>query len=560
MKVKNTMNIVLGINVKHDRSACIIIDGKVVVNIANERIDRVKYSASPEIPYAAVDASLKFCGINITQISCIGMSGAGVESEKVKQFYKDDFFAHYRCREVPFFFLSHHLAHAYSSFCSSTFSESLIFVADGGGDYIGDKQEAETLYYGSRGKIQQLAARTQDMVVRKMENPVNTIYPFMPNYVRNHQISIARKYAQITHLTGFAYGECGKTMGLASYGKSYFDYSQLELNNLNFDLKYKDMLEEIYALHIISGKPHRDFILDERTNISATVQEFTERAIISLLKNYQAQYSCKNLCLAGGLFLNCLLNHKILCECNFKNVFIIPSAGDDGQALGSAYYAYMEMFGTQSAFHINLPYIGLDYTQQEIENAIRLKNLSYKKYADEDLAKVTAKYISENKIVGMHRGKTELGPRALCHRSILANPVHPDMKDILNRRVKHREEFRPFAPTVVKEDQFKYFALQSSSDYMLLAPVVREEYCKKMPAVTHVDNTARVQAVSKESEPFIHQLLLELKKIIGVSVVLNTSFNVAGEPIVESPQDALNTFLKTNIDVLIIGNCVVTKF
>lgn len=554
------MNIVLGIHVKHDRSVCVIIDGKVAVNIANERLDRVKYSASPEIPYAAVDTALKFCGIDISLVSCIGMSGAGVESEKVKQFYKDDFFSHYGCREIPFFFLSHHLAHAYSSFCSSTYPESLIFVADGGGDYIGDKQEAETLYYGSSGKIQQLAMRTQDMVVRKMENPVNTIYPFMPDYVRNHQISIARKYAQISHLTGFAYGECGKTMGLASYGKSYFDYSQLDFRDLDFDLKYKYMLEEIHALYVMSGKPHRDFILEERANISATVQEFTERAIISLLKNYQARYSCENLCLAGGLFLNCLLNHKILCECNFKNVFIIPSAGDDGQALGSAYYAYMEMFGTHSAFHINLPYIGLEYTQQEIEAAINSKNLSYQKYADDELAKIAAKYISENKIVGMHRGKTELGPRALCHRSILANPAHPDMKDILNRRVKHREEFRPFAPTVAKEDQFKYFALRASSDYMLLAPVVREEYRKELPAVTHIDNTARVQAVSEESEPFIHQLLLELKKLIGVSVVLNTSFNVAGQPIVESPQDALNTFLKTNIDVLIIGNCVVTKF
>lgn len=553
------MNIVLGIHVKHDRSACLIIDGKVVANIANERLDRVKYSASPEIPYAAVDAILKYCNINISQISAIGMSGAGVESEKVKQFYRDDFSSHYGRQDIPFFFLSHHLAHAYSSFCSSTFPESLIFVADGGGDYIGDKQEAETLYYGSHGKIQQLAARTQDMVVRKMENPINTIYPFMPDYVRNHQISLARKYAQITHLTGFAHGECGKTMGLASYGKSYFDYSELDFHDLDFDLKYKDILEDVYGLYIMSGKSHRDFIFEERANISATVQEFTECAIISLLKSYQKRYSCDNLCLAGGLFLNCLLNHKVLCECAFKNVFIIPSAGDDGQALGSAYYAYMEMFGAQTAFQIDLPYVGLDYMENEIEHAIRSKNLPYKKYADADLAKITAEFIAENKIVGMHRGKTELGPRALCHRSILANPTHPDMKDILNRRVKHREEFRPFAPTVAKEDQFTYFALRASSDYMLLAPSVREEYREKLPAVTHIDNTARVQAVSKDSEPFIHQLLMELKRIIGVSVVLNTSFNVAGEPIVESPTDALNTFLKTNIDVLVIGNYVITK-
>ena len=187
------------------------------------------------------------------------------------------------------------------------------------------------------------------------------------------------------------------------------------------------------------------------------------------------------------------------------------------------------------------------------------KNIQYQKYSDKELAGRVAKYISENKIVGMHRGRTEFGPRALCHRSILANPANPDMKDVLNFRVKHREEFRPFAPTVAEEDQFEYFDLRASSNYMLLAPIVKEQYRTKIPSVTHIDNTARVQSISRETDPFLHDLLLETKKIIGVSVVLNTSFNVAGEPIVESPKDALNTFLKTNIDVLVIGNYVVTK-
>lgn len=158
-----------------------------------------------------------------------------------------------------------------------------------------------------------------------------------------------------------------------------------------------------------------------------------------------------------------------------------------------------------------------------------------------------------------HRGNSEIGPRALCHRSIIANPQNPYMKDILNLRVKHREEFRPFAPTVTEEDQFEYFDLKVSSEYMLLAPPVKEKYRAKLPSVTHVDNTARVQAISKEKDPFIHKLLLEIKKLIGVSVVLNTSFNVDGEPIVETPRDAINTFLKTNIDVLVIGNYFITK-
>ena len=553
------MKIALGIHIKHDRGACLIIDGKVVVNIANERLDRIKYSSSPEIPYEAVDAVLDFGNIDISQVSCIGISGAGLESEKVKQFYKDEFFEHYHCESIPFFFVSHHLAHAYSVYYSAPFDNSLIFIADGGGDYILDKQEAETLYFGNHGKIQQLASRVQDIAVRKMEYQVNTIYPFMPECIREHQISLARKYEQITHLIGFGYGQSGKTMGLASYGKSYFDYSNLDYQDLKFSLKYRDILEDIYSMQLLSGKTHSEFLESERQNIAATLQEFTERALISLLKNSQKKYKCENLCLAGGIFLNCLANHKILCECNFKNVFILPSSGDDGQALGCAYFAYTELFGYNSHFEIRLPYIGLSYTDEKIEAAILSKNVPYKKYPNEQLVKVLAQYICDNKIIGLHRGKTELGPRALCHRSIIANPTNPNMKDTLNSRVKHREEFRPFAPTVAEEDQFEYFELAAPSDYMLLAPIVKKQYREKLPSVTHVDNTARIQAVSKETDPFIHALLLEMKQRIGVSVVLNTSFNVAGEPIVESPIDALNTFLKTNIDVLVIGNYVIIK-
>lgn len=360
-------------------------------------------------------------------------------------------------------------------------------------------------------------------------------------------------------MIGFGYGQSGKTMGLASYGKSYFDYSNLDYQDLKFSLKYRDILEDIYSMQLISGKTHSEFLESERQNIAATLQEFTERALISLLKNSQKKYKCENLCLAGGIFLNCLANHKILCECNFKNVFILPSSGDDGQALGCAYFAYTELFGYNSHFEIRLPYIGLSYTDEEIEAAILSKNVPYKKYPNEQLVKVLAQYICDNKIIGLHRGKTELGPRALCHRSIIANPTNPNMKDTLNSRVKHREEFRPFAPTVAEEDQFEYFELAAPSDYMLLAPIVKKQYREKLPSVTHVDNTARIQAVSKETDPFIHALLLEMKQRIGVSVVLNTSFNVAGEPIVESPIDALNTFLKTNIDVLVIGNYVIIK-
>lgn len=381
----------------------------------------------------------------------------------------------------------------------------------------------------------------------------------MPDFIKDHQISLARKYSQITHLLGFGFGEEGKTMGLASYGTSYFDYTKINYHNLDFSLKYKDAIEDINTKYILSGLSHKLFIDAERHNIAATIQKFIEYSLSSLLRNFQSRYQCTNLCLAGGIFLNCLANYRIIKETTYENVFILPAAGDDGQALGSAYYAYNELFGDSYSYKIQLPYIGLEYSDKEIETSINNKNLKYNKYSDEDLAKAIADYISDNKIIGLHRGKTELGPRALCHRSILANPSNPNMKDILNKRVKHREEFRPFAPTVLAEKQFEYFDLVTSSEFMLQAPTVKEKYRKLLPSITHIDNTARVQAITKENDYFMHCLLMELEKRIGAAVVLNTSFNVAGQPIVETPLDALNTFLSTNIDVLVIGNYIIIK-
>ena len=203
--------------------------------------------------------------------------------------------------------------------------------------------------------------------------------------------------------------------------------------------------------------------------------------------------------------------------------------------------------------------MGLSYTNVEIETVLKQKGLTYTYYSDEDLSLKTAQYIADNKIVGFHHGRTEIGPRALCHRSILANPANPDMKDILNSRVKHREYFRPFAPTVIAERQYDIFDLKQDSPYMLLATTVKEKYRKLLPSITHVDHTARVQSVSSQQEPFLHAMLLQLEKLIGVPVVLNTSFNVAGQPIVETPNDAIQTFLQTEIDVLVIGNYIVTK-
>jgi carbamoyltransferase len=553
------MKISLGIHVGHDRGACLIKDGKVIASLSQERLDRIKHSQSLKLPFEAIDALLKYCKLTIEDVSCIGLSAVAIEDENTYNMYKDSFFRHYGCEYIPFFLVHHHDAHAYSTYYSSGFEESMVFVFDGGGDFTESMQESETIYLVSNNNFTRIDRRLQNMAVRHMKDPINHILPFMPKYVQNLEMSLARKYSQITHLLGFGFGQEGKTMGLASYGNPIIDFRNLDYKTLNFSLTYKDIIRELYIIQEKSGKEFQDFLHSERENIAATVQSFIETAVISLISNYTNKYKVKKICLAGGLFLNCLTNHKIIEECGLDDVFILPASGDDGQALGSAYYAYTKIYGTNTKFEIQLPYLGLSYDDECIKKEIISKGLHYKKYDDCELAKKIAQYIYDNKIIAFHRGRSEIGPRALCHRSILANPTNRDMKDILNNRVKHREPFRPFAPTVVDEEQYKYFDLKHSSEYMLLATTVKKEYRADLAAITHVDNTARIQSISKQKEPFLHTLLMEIKAKTGYAVVLNTSFNVAGEPIVESPLDALNTFLTTDIDVLVLENFVVEK-
>jgi len=553
------MCIALGIHVGHDRGACIIRDGKVLAAISQERLDRIKYSSSTKIPFEAIDALLKYVNLEISAISCIGFSSSGIEGANSLELYKEEFFDYYQCTYIPFYLVDHHDSHAYGAYHSSAFTQSLIFIADGGGDYLGDQQEAESLYIANNGIIKLVKKRLQAPPIRRLGDPINYILPYMPSVIQKSEISIGRKYEQITHLLGFGWGQSGKTMGLAAYGKPMIDVSRRPIQDLDFSLKYADILDDIFALKSLSRLSFQEFLKLERANIASTVQAFTEHALLSLIRSFVERYHCSTLCLAGGMFLNCLTNEKVMETCGVDSLFIMPAAGDDGQAIGNAFYAYYKHFGMPDRFEIELPYLGLSYTETAIRQVLRDKNLKFTEFPDSALTERIAELIADDKIVALHRGRTEIGPRALCHRSILANPTNPNMKDILNDRIKHRESFRPFAPTVAAEDQFTYFSLSCPSEYMVLAPTVNPEYRKKLCAVTHEDNTARVQAVTKEKEPFIYEILYFMKEKTGVSVVLNTSFNVNGQPIVESPLDAVNTFLQTEIDVLVIGNCLVTK-
>lgn len=549
-------NIILGIHIGHDRGACIIRNTKVLGMIAQERLDRIKYSRSYYLPFEAINSLLDYCKVNITQINCIGISCDAIEGDSLLELIQEEFEDYYKIA-IPFLMVSHHDAHAYAAYYSSGMDESLILVADGGGDYVGDMIEAESLYLGKAGKIKKIAQRLQAPTIRRLRDTTNYVYPLMPSVVKKAPISIARKYEQITYLLGFGWGEAGKTMGLASYGQPTFTTKLPSITDFDYNLTYADLLDDIFVQQSLSGLTFHSFIKQNRADIASSVQYLTQKTIIALVNMLFMRYHCKNICLSGGLFLNCLSNQAIIKQCHPDNIFILPCAGDDGQALGCAYYAYIHYLKPIQRFQIQLPYLGLSYENEKVEVALMSKGLDYVYLEDKKLARRVSQLIAKNKIIGLHRGRTEVGPRALCHRSILANPTNPEMKDILNKRVKHREEFRPFAPSVIAEEQCLYFNLPISSDFMLLATDVYEQYRESLVSITHVDGTARVQAIHQEQDPFTHYMLTCLKEDIGVPIVLNTSFNVAGEPIVESPEDAINTYLKTDIDILVIGNYMI---
>lgn len=548
----------LGIHIGHDRGACLVRDGKVIVTISQERLDRIKHSRAISLPFESIDSVLEYCSLKPEQINCIGLSADAMESESIIPIFRQEFFQHYKCLP-PFYSVDHHMSHAEAVYSMSNSERCLILIADGGGDIYGQQAQAESLYLGYNGEITLLEQRLQDPPRRRLADVQNHVYPLIPREMRNQQISLARKYEQFTYLLGFGFGEAGKTMGLASYGKKLLSDHKPNYQDLSFSLTFGDLLDQIYVRELYSGKSHFAYLESEKENIAFTVQHFTEEALVSLIKNLSQKYQVTQFCLAGGLFLNCLSNHRILEVCPISQLDIFPAAGDDGQAIGNAVYAYKMWTGLRPNIQINLPYLGLSYTDEIIENVIKQKNLKFKRIPSEKLAYELARQIADGKIIGLLRGRTEIGPRALCHRSIIADATNPEMKDILNMRIKHREEFRPFAPVTKYDTQFQIFDLKNDSPFMLLCADVKPNYRNILSSITHVDHTARVQAVKESEEPFIYNLLTCFEQIKGVPVLLNTSFNVAGQPMVESPESALQTFLTTPLDILVMENYVIYK-
>jgi carbamoyltransferase len=549
----------------HDSAASLVKDGKIIAAAQEERFNRVKNSS--DFPVNALNYCIQAGGISFDEIDYIA-------------FYEKPYLKFYRVilehlkswpfslrnflntmpnwlqdrlilpltleREIGYrkkvFFVKHHLSHAASAFLASPFEKAAILTADAIGEWA-------TMSYGwGRGASVNISKEM--------------LYPE----------SLGLIYTAVTTYLGFeAHEGEGKVMGLAGCGKPVYLDKFKKIVSVKKDGSFKidkgyfgfnkgphmysRRFEKLFGKHRV---PNTD-LAQRHCDIAASLQAFTEKILIVIVRSLYKETGMDNLCLAGGLFLNCAANYKILEKTPFKNIFIQPAAGDAGGSLGAALYTYNSVLKKRRNYVMSHAYLGPEFSRGYIKRILVNSDISFKELPDGKLARYIAKKISEDNVIGWFQGKMEFGPRALGNRSILANPCNPDMKYILNSRVKKRESFRPYAPAVLEERFVEYFKLQRESPFMLLAPPVREEKKKFIPAVTHVDSTARVQTVKKDDNILFWHLIKEFENITGIPMVINTSFNMRGEPIVCTPEDAISCFRRSGMDYLVLGNYVIGK-
>jgi len=578
--------IILGINAYHgDASAAVVVDGKLVAAVEEERFTRVKHTAG--FPANAVRYCLEEAGVSLKEVDHIAIPRNPRARLIRKLFYaaKLPRFAIDRVKALgrfgrikeelartfqvdpsdigaSFHRVEHHLAHLASSFFVSPFDKAALLSLDGLGDF------ASCMWgVGEGGHIRVLGS---------------VAFPH----------SVGMYYTALTQYLGFwKYGDEYKVMGLAAYGEPEYIDEFRQVLQTNVDMGFTMDLR--YFTHHITGptmtweagspKLGRLFspYLEERfgpsrersagiesrhRSIAATLQKRLEEVVFFLLNRLQAETGLKTLAYAGGIAFNCLANGKIFDRTSFEDLYIQPAAGDGGLAVGAAFYVLHQILGYPRDFVMEHTYWGPEFSKAELSEKLKVKSEELKNQGcmveriddEEKLCKRIARYIANGKVVGWYQGRTEWGPRALGNRSIVVDPRRSDMKDILNKRIKHREPFRPFAPSILEEYTGEYFEKSYPSPFMLLTYKVRPEKRDVIPAPTHVDGTGRLQTVSKKINPLYWKLIEEFRKITGVPVVLNTSFN-ENEPIVNTPDEAVNCFLRTRMDVLAIGNYLVER-
>jgi len=555
--------ITLGINyqMSHDSAACLVKDGRILFAVAEERLSRLKHDS--HFPARSIKACLEYARVTPEKIDhiCFGWPQpykafihdlrtvlACQQSPKYIFNTTNHFFRMFRQkggmrRFISLFgstnakvhFVDHHLAHAISAYCFSGLKKATIVVIDGRGAW-----ESTSIWYGHEGRIDHILT-----------------IPW-PN-------SLGLFYAEFTHYLGFErYSDEWKVMGLAPYGKREINLNEfINSHNKPYWVNVHRLLwktsKGISDLEILLG-PKRcpETEINERhKNIAFAVQEACEQAMFRIVQMAIERTHCRNLCLAGGVALNSKANGKILSSGLVDQMFVQPASSDDGVALGAALIPYLKAGHCVPVAEMKEVYLGPGFDDHEIESQLRAYKLSY--IYLEDPTKVAAKLLSEGNIIGWFQGRMEFGPRALGNRSILADPRDPMMKDKVNNAVKFRESWRPFAPSILAEAAPEYFECASLSPFMIFTFRVKSDKRDIIPAVTHVDGSARVQTVEKNINPLYWQLIKEFERLTHVPVVMNTSFNLRGEPIVCSPGDAIRTFFCSGMDALIIGNYLVRK-
>jgi len=587
------MNI-LGISAfYHDSAAALIRDGEIIAAAQEERFTRIKHDY--RFPENAIKFCLDYASLKPDELDYVAFYDKPfLKFERILETYLQ--YAPIGIRSFikamplwikkkvwmksliqdalgdfkgPILFPQHHLSHAASAFFPSPFPESAIITTDGVGEWT-----TTSIGVGKENNLE---------LLKEIKFP--------------H--SLGMLYSAFTYYTGFKVnsGEY-KVMGLAPYGEP--KYVRLILENIldlkddgsfQLNMKYFNFAAGLTMTNnrfhkLFGGPPRRreSLLTQKEMDLARSVQEVTEMALLNMARYVKKETGKKNLCLAGGVALNCVANGKILREGLFDNIWIQPAAGDAGGALGAALEVWYQYLGFSRTVNGNLDfqkgsYLGPEYGDGEIRKYLESKQIPFRELERDEIIKLTAELLSQENVIGWFRGRMEFGPRALGTRSILGDAGSPKMQKKLNLKIKFRESFRPFAPSVLAEDVSDYFELDRPSPYMLLVAEVKKELQHQMteeelklfgidklniarstiPAVTHVDYSARIQTVHKETNPDYWELIKKFQELTGYPVIVNTSFNVRGEPIVCTPEDAYRCFMRTEMDYLVLGNFLLDK-
>jgi carbamoyltransferase len=565
---------ILGLTTLGDSAAALIEDGRLVAAAEEERFSRKKHHSG--FPYNAIRFCLDHAGIELKDVEHVGhywkpwiLRHKAMQAVKAAFVSRDMFkaradrgiaqvsdsylgmFRHAkRLREAfgpsdfKFHFLEHHQTHAASAFFVSPFESAAVLTWDGTGE------ETTTLFSHGRGNKLEVLKRIK-----------------LPH-------SLGQFYSAVTNYIGFDMfaGDEWKVMGLAAYGEpKFYDFFREKVLTTNghgdfrFNIQVLDhhlakhyKFPEAIVKELGPGRKPGDELSEHHWNIACSAQKALEDTAIYLVKQIKEMTGEENLCMAGGVAFNSVMNGRIFHETPFKNFFVQPAAGDAGCCLGSALMVWHQILGNPRGFVMDHAYWGPGFTNAECRAALKEAGLAFETLDDEVLLPRLAKMLADGAIIGWFNGRMELGPRALGARSFLADPRRADMREILNHKVKLREWFRPLAPSMQEEHGREVFGVEHHDPFMITVIEVAEEYKDKIPAVVHVDGTARPQMVGRQTNPRYWNLINEFKKLTGIPMLLNTSFNVQ-EPIVCTPQDAINTFGNANFDALVLENNIVVR-